>query len=205
MKDYPSISASTGQKFEEFDAYVFDKPDGSNLRAEFTSKRGFCKFGTRSRLFDETDQIFGGAIKIFNEIWNEPISKLVKDEHWDGVTIFCEFVGPNSFAGQHALEDPKSLIMFDVCPLKKGFLGPKDFLKLCGDFEHTVRYRGQERWTRAFVQSVREGKFECSEEGVVGKMGSAHKIIRAKAKTQLWIDKVTGNFDAETAATIIDS
>ncbi len=40
MKSYPSILGSTGQNFTEFDSFVFDKADGSNLRFEFSKKQG---------------------------------------------------------------------------------------------------------------------------------------------------------------------
>lgn len=59
MKQYPSINSSNGQSFKEFVADVFDKLDGSNLRFEWSKKQGWYKFGTRHRLFDNTDPVFG--------------------------------------------------------------------------------------------------------------------------------------------------
>jgi hypothetical protein len=197
MKSYPSIPRSTGQTFHEFDAYVFDKLDGSNLRWEWARKSGWYKCGTRNRLFDETDPVFGGAFKVFNETLAVPLEKLARDERWERVIVFTEFWGPRSFAGQHEPDDPKILTLFDVAPHKKGILGPRDFLKL---FEHLQipRFLGQQRWTRGFVEQVRRGEIEgITDEGVVGKAGDGHKLVMAKAKTQVWIDKVMARYGDE--------
>lgn len=47
MKAYPSISTQVDFSLPY---WIFDKIDGSNLRAEFSSKRGFYKFGSRTQL-----------------------------------------------------------------------------------------------------------------------------------------------------------
>lgn len=205
MKHYPSITRSTGQSFQEFEAHVFDKLDGSNLRAEWSRKKGWNKFGTRERLFDETDEVFGEAIKIFMESLTPGIDPVVKDQRWDGVTVFMEFWGPQSFAGQHIKEDPKQLTLFDVNPYKKGILGPREFLNLFGHLSYTPKYFGKMNWTRGFVERVRKGEFEgITFEGVVGKAGDGHKLIMAKAKTQAWIDKVHAQY-GEAGDKIVNS
>ena len=51
MKQYPSIS----HDIRSVQAYAFDKLDGSNIRAEWHPKKGFWKFGSRTRLLG-TDQ-----------------------------------------------------------------------------------------------------------------------------------------------------
>src|SRR5579885_1806230 len=122
MKSYPSIPASTGTSFKELtDAWVFAKPDGSNLRFEWSKKRGWYKYGTRTRLFDASDPGFGKAI----ELWKEPeevIVKVAKDERWESMVCFAEFHGPNSFVGVHDPADQHVLSLFDVAANKKGFL-----------------------------------------------------------------------------------
>jgi len=45
MKSYPSIP---GKHTNGIPLTVFDKLDGSNIRAEWSKKRGFYKFGTRT-------------------------------------------------------------------------------------------------------------------------------------------------------------
>jgi hypothetical protein len=202
MKDYPSIPGSNGQEFREFDAFVFDKADGSNLRAELSIKRGFYKFGTRHRMFDESDPVFG-----FKSVWQDRLIKLTKDNKWESVIIFCEFHGPKSFAGYHDSEDNKTLTLFDICPHKHGFIGPKEYIKLVTPFEQDcAAFIGNYKWTRGFVQEVRDNKIPgVTFEGVVGKAGDGHKIIRAKAKTQLWIDKVKSKYLPDEAEKIICS
>lgn len=190
MKSYPSIPQSTGQSFREFQAYVFDKIDGSNLRFEWARKSGWGKFGTRNRLFDESDPVFGEAIPLFFDTLAEPLEKIAHMENWERVTVYAEFWGEKSFAGLHEPGDPKTLTLFDVAPHKKGLLGPEEFLK---KFDHlpTPKCLGQVNWTRDFVRRVREGELEgVTFEGVVGKSGEGHKLIMAKAKTQAWVDVV---------------
>jgi len=68
MKDYPHIPRSRGQSFRAIpDATVFDKLDGSQIRVEWSGKRGieWNKFGTRDQLLDPNDAIFSPAIGIF--------------------------------------------------------------------------------------------------------------------------------------------
>lgn len=203
MKPYPSISRSTGQDFQEFEAYVFDKLDGSNLRVEWSRKQGWFKFGTRNRLFDETDEVFAEAIPIFHSTLAEGLTKVVRDERWDRVTVFMEFWGKQSFAGQHVPGDQKFLTLFDVNPYKQGILGPKQFIDL---FEHLPipKLLGRLKWTRGFVERVRLGQVEgITEEGVVGKGGFRHELVMAKAKTQVWIDKVLAHYGLEAGQKII--
>lgn len=204
MKLYPSISASTGQQFREFDAYVFDKLDGSNIRAEWTRKRGWNKFGTRGRLLDETDPDFGEAIPLFQNTWADELSKIAKKQGWEGLTVFLEFWGEQSFAGQHVPGDPKKLTLFDANPLKKGILGPRPFLDLFGHLP-VAKFLGRMHWTRGFVERVRTGQVpDITLEGVVGKAGEGHDLIMAKAKTQVWIDRVKAKYGTD-AQKILDS
>ncbi len=205
MKLYPSISRSTGQDFRQFEAYVFDKLDGSNLRVEWTRKRGWFKFGTRQRLFDETDEVFGEAIPLFRNTLADDLEKVARDERWNMITVFMEFWGDGSFAGDHVAGEPKRLTVFDVNPYKKGILGPKHFLKLFGHLP-IPKFLGRYNWTRGFVDRVRAGDVEgITFEGVVGKGGDGHKLVMAKAKTQAWIDKVLEKYGIEQGQKIINS
>ena len=205
MKQYPSIARSTGQSFREFDAYVFDKLDGSNIRAEWSRKRGWNKYGTRTRLFDTTDPDFGEAIPIFLNTQADEAAKIAKKEGWDQLTIFMEFLGDQSFAGQHVKGDPKRLVLFDANPYKKGILGPREFLDLFGHLP-TAKFLGKMHWTRGFVERVWNGEIEgITDEGVVGKSGSGHDLIMAKAKTRTWVEKVKAKYAPEEAQKIIDS
>lgn len=204
MKLYPSIARSTGQSFQEFDAYVFDKLDGSNIRAEWSRKRGWNKYGTRERLLDLTDPDFGEAIPIFEKTYADDLAKIAKKEGWDGLTVFMEFWGPNSIAGWHQKGEQKTLTLFDANPYKKGILGPREFLDLFGHL-HTAKFLGKMHWTRGFVERVWNGEIEgVTLEGVVGKAGSGHDLIMAKAKTAEWVKLVKARC-GEDADKIINS
>ena len=205
MKSYPSIPRSTGQSFHEFDAFVFDKIDGSNLRWEWSKKSGWYKFGTRTRLFDLTDPVFGPAIDVFHSTLSEGLEKAARDERWDRMICFTEFWGSKSFAGTHAPNDPKNLTLFDVAPYKRGILGPKEFCKLFGHLP-TAALLGTFRWTRGFVEQVRRGEIEgVTDEGVVGKAGEGHDLTMAKAKTQIWVDKVLARYGEVEGSKIVSS
>lgn len=206
MDKYPSIPGSTGQEFREFDALVFDKLDGSNLSATYSPKRGFYKFGTRKRMFDVTDPVFGCAVKMFAQNWTDDSARLCRDNKYENITLFAEFLGDNSFAGWHDESDTKRLVLFDVNPYKHGILGPKKFIKLFEGKPNVVKVLGDHRWTRGFVERVWRGELSgISLEGVVGKSGDGHNQIRAKAKTKAWIEKVKSRYIPEEADKLINS
>ena len=206
MKSYPSIPGSTGKSFRAIPAaYIFDKLDGSNIRAEWSLKSGWGKFGTRSGLLDPTNPVFGSAIPTFHEYWEDRLTKVARDQRWQRVVCFFEFWGPSSFAGQHDPSEEKRLTLIDVAPYKVGILGPRAFLDLFDDVDRP-QLLGVENWNREFVEAVRNSEIvEITFEGVVAKAGSGHHLIMAKAKTQRWIDKVRSLYDPEAAEKIIAS
>jgi hypothetical protein len=206
MKQYPTILNNKGQNHYEFDAYTFDKLDGSNLRFEWGGKKtGWYKYGTRSRLFDETDPDFGIAIPLFHERLAEGIEKVAIDSRWERLIVFCEFWGIKSFAGEHFPDDPKFLTIIDADIYKKGMMEPKEFLKA---FSHLdiPQFFGVYKWNREFTELVRQGKLKgITFEGVVGKMHHKNKIVMRKAKTQAWIDAVLEKYGIIEGQKIIDS
>lgn len=181
MKTYPSIP----RDHQEFRAHTFDKLDGSNLRFEWSCKKGWVKYGTRRRLFDETDPVFAGAIPLFHETFAEILHNVAKDQRWEKAVFFAEFWGKLSFGGMHFDDDPKYLTLIDVAPYKKGLLPPTDFRKFFEDKVPTADYLGQFSWTRGFRDRVWNGEVEgISFEGVVGKRHDGKKMIMSKAKTK---------------------
>lgn len=210
MKSYPSIphcpASGSGLKL-----HTFDKLDGSNLRFEWSQKQGWYKFGTRTRLFDETDEIFGEAKTLFlqESTFTIPLAEhlevIFRKKRWDRVIVFCEFWGEQSFAGLHVSGDQKRLTVIDVNPYKKGILPPIEFLKL---FE-TVgpRYLGYFNWGPKFLQEVADNKMEgVTFEGVVGKAkGKGNTIAMFKRKTRQWIEKVKERYVAADAERILAS
>ena len=181
MKSYPSIPRSR----QEFEAWVFDKIDGSNLRFEWSKKRGWYKHGTRKRLFDETDKVFGPAIPRFMEDLADDLADVARKQRWERMIVFCEGWGEHSFAGYHQQGDPMNVSLIDVAPYKKGILPPKEYLDLFGHIRFRAKYLGKHKWDPLFVQMVRDGELNdhITFEGVVGKALIKKKIVMAKAKT----------------------
>jgi hypothetical protein len=192
LKDYPSIAGSAGQKFFEIArAQVFDKLDGSSMRSEWNPKQGWYKHGKRSGLTDDSNPHLTVVPALFMETLAEPLAKIARDARWQSVVVFYEFWGQKSIAGLHFEGDPKFLTLFDAAPHKRGILGPNDFRKTFEDVVPTARYLDTVNWTRGYVDRVRRGDVEgITFEGVVAKSGERHQIVRAKAKTQRWIDRV---------------
>lgn len=204
MKTYPSIPNSMGQKFREFNAYLYDKLDGSNLRFEWSKKRGWYKQGTRTRLFDETDSIFGPALNVFEDTLAGGLADIAIINRWQKMIVFAEFWGEHSLGGVHDPADTKNLTLFDVSVDKKGFVSPQEFNSWFGHL-NVAEFLGQYKWTRQLVQDVRDGAFEgVSFEGVVGKAGASPKRIMAKAKTQVWVDSILSRY-GEDGQQIVDS
>lgn len=190
VKTYPSISYATASHLP---IYAFDKLDGSNIRAEWTSKKGWHKFGTRKRLVDETDPIFGQAPKLITDKYGEPLAKALRDAGYDRAMCFFELWGPSSFAGMHNLEEPLTVTLFDIAPFNQGILMPDRFLKVAGHLDHaSVLYQGP--CTEAFIQQVRDGSLPgMTFEGVVCKSVNDKKTkmpVMFKQKSRAWLNKL---------------
>lgn len=189
MKEYPSIPGSAKAPKEQ--CIAFYKYDGSNLRFEWQRKKGWCKFGTRHRLFDQTDEVFGEAIALFNETVAPKVDPILRKEYRDAqeITAYCEFFGKESFAGQHKPNDPKQLKLFDVNILKRGLVLPREFVKLFGklDIAAEVVYEGN--LNEQFIKDVKEGKYNLLE-GVVCKGGTKHNLWMCKIKTNAYLQKL---------------
>lgn len=193
MKSYPSISVYDGSTMK--DAYVFVKYDGSNLRFEWNNKRGWYKFGTRNRLFDSNDPIFGGAISIFLNKY-DGIEKYFAKKNTKKAIVFTEFFGRNSFAGKHCPSDKKDVVILDICLDNQGFMDLDEFLQLPIDRAECPFRR---ELTPEFAEQVRTGYFSSSLEndygtkifeGFVCKGGKKHDRWMCKIKTQQWLDEV---------------
>jgi len=190
VKTYPSISYATESHLP---IVAFDKLDGSNIRAEWTSKKGWHKFGTRNRLVDHTDPLFGRAPKLVTEKYGEQLGKALKDAGYDKAMCFFEFWGPSSFAGMHNLEEQQTVTLFDIAPFNQGILEPERFLKVAGHLDHAqILYQGP--CTEDFIQQVRDGTLPgMTFEGVVCKAKNDKKTkmpVMFKQKSRAWLDKL---------------
>lgn len=168
MKKFPSISGKIEQGMS---IYAFAKLDGSNIRAEWSKKKGFYKFGSRNRLLGEDQEFI------------EESSDLI---------CFFEFLGNNSFAGTHQNEK-HDIVLFDVNPFKKGILEPKEFVKYFDKLDTAkMLYHGP--CNDDFVQSVLKSSLEnIPFEGVVCKAKNPKKMatpIMFKIKTKAWRSKL---------------
>jgi hypothetical protein len=146
----------------------------------------------------------------------EPIERIARHEHWQGLLVFTEYHSPHSFVGLLPPGEPRSLTVFDAAPNGGNLLAPSDFRQAFEDRVPTPAYLGAERWTRGLVERVRVGAIPgITFEGVVGKAAASMSdrragrdrtgLILAKAKTQVWIDKVRSLHDPETARRILAS
>lgn len=206
MLEYPSIIGF--RRMPEVineTCYAFTKYDGSNLRWEWSPKKGWYKFGTRHQLFDAKTPIYGPAVEIFQDSMGETIANLIKalyGKNVERITAFTEFFGPNSFAGNHVEGDPMSLKLFDVSIFKKGFMSPKDFNKIFGA-DGKDRYVDTYPWvaqleytgpfTSEFIEDIRNDKYPVNE-GVVCKGGEGHNIWRTKVKSLTYLEKLKARF-----------
>ena len=215
MKEYCSISKCenfwTADPTVEMPCIAFDKLDGSNLRFGWHPKTGWKKFGTRHRMMDKSDPEYGCAIDIFTKKYGEALEKIFRTDKYirgaQEVICFCEFFGPNSFAGAHdplhpalAMEgitsnDPKDVVLFDVNVHRKGLVPPEDFLRIFGHLDiPRVIYRGM--MNARFIEEVREGKYPV-KEGVIckGMNGPApHGLWMRKIKTYHYRDEIKRRF-----------
>ena len=186
MKSYPSIGKKTDSEIE---IYAFDKLDGSNIRAEYSQKRGFYKFGSRRCLIDENHPDLGESVALIRQKYEKDLTKIFRSQKWTGATCFFEFYGPNSFAGFHEQEE-HTVTLFDVNVYKKGFLPPSDFIKCFGHLDiPAVLYRGSVN--PEFVKSVEESNLKgMTFEGVVCKATKKKKIVMFKIKSKAWLNKL---------------
>lgn len=197
MKAYHSIFSPNTELIGR-ECVAFDKLDGSNLRFMWTRKKGWCRYGTRTRLFDKTDADYGVAIDLFQATLAEPLEKAVcsyfpKAEEF---IAFAEFFGPHSFAGQHdpkwlgvESNDPKKLVVFDVNIHKHGMVPPVDFVNMMNGIETPrIVYRGE--FTEKLVTDVVEGIHDVYEGVVVkGCEGDwQHGLWMCKIKTKKYLE-----------------
>ena len=205
MKTYPSISQYRPDRHLGFKGDTFAKLDGSNLRFEWEKKKGWFRFGTRRRVINEDHETFGSAMGMFEVDFAAHFEKLATEKKWNGITVYCEFWGENSFAGEHEPDDQKFLTPIDVAIYKQGILGSTDFVKLFND-KFDLKYLGNLAWDSTFIQQVQNSDYPgMAMEGVIGKSGSGHKRLAIKLKSKRWIEKVIQQYGQEKGQKILDS
>lgn len=201
---YPKIPDGTNCPLKQ--CAVYEKYDGTNLHWVWTPEFGWTDFGTRRNRFSldskgiaefevehpslrEAPVIF---LRAFSSIVNNPPHKII---------LFTEFLGENSFAGNHLYSDKKRLILFDAMVNGK-MLEPKQFSDAFATYNppeefddefdvpriiYTGKYTGQ------LVEDVRRGKYPVNE-GVVIKGVVDGQVYMTKVKTNAYMNKLKLQF-----------
>lgn len=197
METYPTIPTLVSNDR----IIAFNKLDGSNIRAEWTRKNGFSKFGTRRRLLDASEPMLGEAIGLFEGKYADDLSRIFRKVQMMKATVFFEFHGSNSFAGFHE-EEAHDVTLFDIHNYKQGLLTGSEFLDLVGDKVETaeVLYRGKAN--ADFIQEVRDGTLDgMTFEGVICKGGrdNRRRPINFKIKSEAWLQKLKDKYPEDDA------
>ena len=87
MKQYPTISHIP---IIDQQIYAFAKEDGSNIRAELNPKKGFVKFGSRSRLLG-SDQVSISKAADLIRANEKQFVEITKANRWESAIFFFEF------------------------------------------------------------------------------------------------------------------
>lgn len=176
---------------------AFDKLDGSNLRFEWSPKRGFYKFGSRNVMIDQSNEQFGFAIDIFKQKYEAALTDTFKSKDYRNTlsfTCFAELIGTKSAFGQHEfVDDTFDVVLFDVFAYKKGFIPPKQFVK---DFENLgiprIVYDGN--LNQEFVAQVKSNQFDLQEgvicKGVIRNRKGNDNLYYCKIKTNDWFERL---------------
>jgi hypothetical protein len=182
---------------------AFEKLDGSNIRIKWTPKKGFCLFGSREWLLDETHPYLGGVVHLFASTFKPELDVLLRKNfsHEKEVVVYGEYWGPNSFAGIHVEPpDQMKLAIFDLLVIKKNhheFLLPQEFVKLMtGTTIPTPRLVYEGTLGEEFIQKVRNNQLDVLlNEGVVCKGRERSGAFRGnvwmcKIKTLQYLDRL---------------
>jgi len=195
MKHYPEI--------EYFGDYwglpivAFEKLDGSNLRFEYSHKRGFYKFGTRNIMIDRSSTPFGFTIDLFLNKYSEKLTEIFKSKDYRNslsFVCFAELHGEKSAFGQHEFgNDVFDVTLFDISEYKRGLIPPRKFVK---DFKDCgipkIIYEGN--LNREFVQQVKQNQFGLKEgvvcKGLIPHRKPPHDLYYCKIKTDDWFQRL---------------
>ena len=208
MLHYPKIPGS--KDAPDGRCIAFDKLDGTNLHWSWERDFGWHAFETRRDEFQLTPSGqaefarehpgLEEAPVVFMKTLAESLDRVFRD-HPDYreqavFKVFTEFLGPNSFAGQHRPEDVKETVLIDLWADGHGFLSPTTFVKHFGEVPiPRVVYRG--KLTGAFLEEVRKGKYGVTE-GVVCKGGTGgNDVWMVKVKTNAYLERLKASFGAK--------
>lgn len=191
MKAYPSIET----KIDYTRTYhIFDKLDGSNIRAEWSKKSGFYKFGSRTQLLNEDQKTLWPSRDAIMEQFSETLSSRFSKLKAESAIAFFEWVGPESFAGNHGADISQNRpVLIDIAIYKKGMLPPDKFLEVAEGLV-TPKLLQKGRIDLELFHSVRNRTLEgMTFEGVVGKGEFSQSLGHStmfKIKSNDWLNKL---------------
>lgn len=200
MLEYSSIINSSKAPRKQCIAQY--KYDGSNIRAKYTQKDGFCLFGTRTQLIDESTPFWNEVVTVFNSTLKDPLTELFKSKDFRDfreIIVFGEFFGENSFAGRHEAE-PHEIVVFDVLldHKQRKLIPPREFYKTVGKVVKTPEIIYEGNLSDQFIQDIRDSKYPVNEgvicKGIEKSGAFFGGIWTCKIKTQAYLDKLKLNF-----------
>lgn len=186
MKSYHSIPNIINY---DVPVIAFNKFDGSNIRAEISTKKGFYKFGSRNNMLPSENNILNESIELIQHKYEEPLIKIFEKKKYLSCICYFEFYGENSTFGQHINEE-HMITMFDIDVYKKGFILPSIFIN---EYSHLdipkIIFNGY--LTENVVNDIKNNN--NLDEGVVCKsdvLDKFRKPIMFKIKTHNWLSKL---------------
>jgi len=209
MLEYPEMK-NLSKSPREY-CIAFNKLDGQNIRVKYDKKNKFSLFGSRHRLFDETDNQFEKVIPLFNNTLRNNLERLIVDnkdfKDFKELIVFMEYYGPNSFAGMHdendILNNLMKLVVFDILIINKKninqFILPNDFIKLFNKTQieiPNIIYEGNLNDT--FIKNVKNNIYNLKEgvvcKGITKRGDYRGKVWMCKIKTQYYLDRIKQEF-----------
>jgi len=184
MLEYPTVDKQVRRE----QMFVFDKLDGSNVRAEWNRSKSFWKFGRRHGLLDASTPILLKAPEIINQKYADAVAEALKKARVLSATLFFEFYGEHSFAGNHDVADSHDVTLIDASFDMKETVEPREFCKVFQRVPH-AKLLAHQQFSAELEQSVRDGSLwgdDKLHEGVVCKSKSA----RFKVKTDAWLERL---------------
>lgn len=195
---YPKIPENS-DKFHG-KCIAFEKYDGTNLHWKWDPEEGWLGFGTRRTHFYLTREGIKDFTKEHTELADAPhiFNEGLRDKltmffcigsalRLHNITVFTEFYGVNSFAGNHDANDEHKLILIDVM-INGKLIPPELFTQSYSQFGiaqvvYTGKYSGQ------FAEDVRKGKYSVNE-GVVVKGVVDNEVFMTKIKTNDYLRRL---------------
>lgn len=196
---YPKIP--TAPEYILKNAIAFEKIDGTNIHWDWQEDK-FVSFGTRrdSFLLDGECKEFDSAhpelanISYNSQYFLQQLEFLLTDSKIKTATIFTEYAGPNSFAGQHVEKENKSCTVIDAV-FDQQLLWPEEFITTFKNLPiPKIIFKG--KYTGQLELDVYNSKYDINE-GVVVKGVIKNKVYMHKIKTKAYLEKLKNKLPDE--------